>query len=197
MNRFFDYKKATQALNFFAKANGGQIDMIRALKLVFFADRYHLRKYGRPVTNDTYFAMKLGPVPSGVKDIASQSSFVDETESAYADRFLSTNEPNEVASVAPVDERALSETDLEALEFAWMRFGRKWAICDITHEYPEWAKHATELRSGMVSRIEMDYRDFLEDPEENIDPCFSLSEEERSDRLSVLEETDAFASRWG
>jgi uncharacterized phage-associated protein len=203
MTRLFDYRKATQALNFFATAAGGKIEMIRALKLVFFADRYHLRKYGRPVINDTYFAMKLGPVPSGVKDIASKSSFVDETEAAYAERFLSTSEPNQVATIAPVDERTLSATDLEALEFAWGNFAyawgnfahRKW-ICEITHAYPEWARHEAELRSGMASRVEMDYRDFLEDPVASVDPCFALSAQERSDRVSALEETEAFASRW-
>ncbi len=37
----FDYKKATQALNFFAIKCGGKIDKMKALKLIFFADRYH------------------------------------------------------------------------------------------------------------------------------------------------------------
>ena len=65
----FAYKKATQALNFFAIENGGEIEKLHALKLIFFADRYHLRKYGRPITNDQYWAMRLGPVPSGTKDL--------------------------------------------------------------------------------------------------------------------------------
>lgn len=64
----FAYKKAAQTLNYFAIKNGGEIDKLHALKLVFFADRYHLRKYGRPITNDQYWAMRFGPVASGVKD---------------------------------------------------------------------------------------------------------------------------------
>ena len=50
----FDYKKAVQAINFFARKNGGKITKLEVLKLIFFADRYHLRKYGRPITNDQY-----------------------------------------------------------------------------------------------------------------------------------------------
>ena len=51
---------------------------MKALKLVYIADRYHLRKYGRLITNDTYFAMNYGPVPSGTKDIAEASEvFLD------------------------------------------------------------------------------------------------------------------------
>src|ERR1700683_762715 len=47
-------RKATQALNYFAclSASGApfaEINKMKALKLLFFADRYHLRKYGRPV----------------------------------------------------------------------------------------------------------------------------------------------------
>lgn len=46
---------------------------MKALQLVYFADRYHLRKFGRPITNDEYFAMPYGPVASGAKDIAEGS----------------------------------------------------------------------------------------------------------------------------
>jgi len=65
----FDHKKATQALNFFAKRAGGKITKLNALKLIYLADRYHLRKYGRPIFSDTYWAMPYGPVASSVKDI--------------------------------------------------------------------------------------------------------------------------------
>ena len=60
----------------------------KALKLVFFADRYHLRQYGRPVTNDEYMAMEFGPVPSGCKDLAEMSDYLDTHERSYAERFL-------------------------------------------------------------------------------------------------------------
>ena len=47
----FDHEKATQAINFFARESGGQINKMKAIKLIYFAERYHLRKYGRPITN--------------------------------------------------------------------------------------------------------------------------------------------------
>ena len=65
----FSHRKATQALNFFAQRAGGSINKMKALKLVYFADRYHLRKYGRPVVGDEYLAMNYGPVASGTKDL--------------------------------------------------------------------------------------------------------------------------------
>src|SRR5947208_11944301 len=38
-------------------------------KVLFFADRNHLRDYGRPVTGDLYIAMADGPVPSRAYDV--------------------------------------------------------------------------------------------------------------------------------
>jgi uncharacterized phage-associated protein len=64
------HRKAAQALNYFARQEGGSINKLKALKLLFFADRYHLRKFGRPVSECTYFAMAHGPVASEAKNIA-------------------------------------------------------------------------------------------------------------------------------
>lgn len=64
------HRKATQALNFMARQSGGRISRLKALKLLFFADRYHLRKYGRTVSGCTYYAMTHGPVASEAKSIA-------------------------------------------------------------------------------------------------------------------------------
>jgi len=79
MQLSFSHRKATEALNFFAIKAGGRINKMKALKLVFFADRYHFRQYGRPVTNDEYIAMEYGPVPSGCKDLAEMSGFPGRT----------------------------------------------------------------------------------------------------------------------
>ena len=89
INASFDYRKATQALNHFALKEGGQINKMKALKLVYLADRYHLRKYGRLITNDVYFAMPYGAVASGVKDIAEDSAFLGMRVRKYSARYLS------------------------------------------------------------------------------------------------------------
>jgi hypothetical protein len=70
-NLTFDCKKATQALNYLASAERDKrINKMKAIKLIWVADRFHLRKYGRLLTNDTYVAMKFGPVGSSVKNLA-------------------------------------------------------------------------------------------------------------------------------
>lgn len=37
-------------------------------KVLFFAEKEHLNKHGRPVIADTYIAMPWGPVPSTIRD---------------------------------------------------------------------------------------------------------------------------------
>jgi hypothetical protein len=51
---------------------------MKALKLIFLADRYHLCRYGRLITNDSYVAMKHGPVPSATRDIVESNDYLDE-----------------------------------------------------------------------------------------------------------------------
>lgn len=191
----FDYKKATQVLNFFALKQGGEINKLKALKLVFFADRYHLRKFGRPITNDEYYAMKLGPVASGVKDIAENSSFLDEKEGIYREEFLKSDR-YDFCSLRDIDTNVFSESDLEALEFSWNKFGQfdEFRLSDLTHFYPEWQKHEKSLEHS--SRIKMFFEDFLEDPMEGFEECFSLTDEQRKDRLNYLSEMSRIEALW-
>jgi uncharacterized phage-associated protein len=184
----FQYKKATQALNYFALREGGCVNKMKAIKLIFFADRYHIRKYGRPITNDEYLAMDFGPVNSGVKDIAEMSGFLGQRERVYASEFIQREGEYEVKSIAPVEQKVFSRTDLESLEFAWKAFGKydQFALADITHEYPEWKRHEQELKHS--SRVRMDFTHFLDDPKRGFEECCSLSPEEKQDRLEEIRE---------
>lgn len=194
----FDSNKATQLLNYFAIQNGGTISKYKALKLVFFADRYHLRKYGRPITGDEYYAMKNGPVPSGTKDIAEMADdYRKDVVIAYAARFISALFPvRSLKSIKAVDFNELSDSDREALDFAWSKFGHcdDRAIVAKTHDYPEWKKHASALQAG--KRARMDLLDFLEDPPSPVEPCHPLTEKERSIRRDQLREIHLIEAMW-
>ena len=195
----FSHRKATQALNFFARKSGGSINKMKALKLVYFADRYHLRKYGRPVVGDEYLAMNYGPVASGTKDLAEMSDFLGAEEERYAKRFIRPAESAiTYASVHDVDEKVLSESDREALTFAWNRFSRatEFTLSKLTHRYPDWKKHEMALASNTVSRAPMNYRDFLEDPPPGVEPCYELDAETREAVASGIDELAAFERAW-
>ncbi len=157
------YKKATQALNFFAQKKGGKINKMKALKLIYFADRLHLRKYGRPIVGDAYWAMKLGPVASRTKEIA-ELSVTPRESLVYARKYLkSTDEKKEsFSSHAPMDRDLFSDTDIECMEAVYDAFSDKdqFELAELTHLMPDWKKHKKELEAGK-KRVRMDYMDFF------------------------------------
>jgi hypothetical protein len=123
MSFAFNHRKTTQALNFFARKSGGEMNKLKALKLVYFADRYHLRRYGRPITGDEYLAMPYGPVASGAKDLAEMGDFLSDDERAYGAQFLAPVDRYSYRSTAEVAEKTLSESDRTAMETARGGFG--------------------------------------------------------------------------
>lgn len=192
----FDYEKATQALNYLALQNGGQIDKLQAIKLIFFADRYHLRKFGRPITNDSYAAMELGPVGSGVKDIIDQTVYLSNKAKDYTVLFLK-KDGNFIRSKKEVDRKVFSKSDLEALNFAWKKFGKYdgLRLGNITHKYPEWKKHESAINAGVLS-VPMNYIDFFKDPDRKYDPCHELTEKEKQYGCELLIEQSQVENTW-
>src|SRR6266567_3136225 len=94
--------------------------------------------------------------------------------------------------------RALSQTDIEALEFAWRTFGQytQYQLRDITHHYPEWKRHAAKLRHDSHKRVQMDYADFFNDPAQGYNPCHPLSSKDRKIALDLFLDQEAFNQRW-
>lgn len=198
MKSEFDHKKATQAINYFSQKEGGKIDMMKVIKLIYFADRYHLRKYGRPVVNDTYWAMSFGPVGTTVKDIAGFSQFLDEEELRYAVEYLAKGDSYFILSKNKVDDKVFSDSDVEALEFAYSTFGKfgQFDLAEITHKYPEWLKYKSALESRETTREEMNYFDFFLDPVSAKEDPFILSKEDLNNSKEIFQETCKEASYW-
>ena len=57
---------------------------------------------------------------------------------------------------------------------------------------PEWKKVEQVLKSR--SRIRMNYEDFLGDPGEGFEQCYTLSPIEKEDRVDTIKELDKISS---
>ena len=57
--------KALETIVWLANARAG-IDVYHVIKCAFFADKYHLNKYGRPIAGDNYIADTYGPLGRSV-----------------------------------------------------------------------------------------------------------------------------------
>lgn len=96
-------------------------------KLLYFADKYHLGKYGRTITGDKYVKMEFGPVPSETYDHIRNSAFINDIFAINGYHLSGKRSAN-------TDE--LSESDVEALNFALNEYGEMsfGKLTDISHD---------------------------------------------------------------
>lgn len=194
----FDYKKATQALNYLARQERAKkINKMKAIKLIWAADRFHLRMYARPVTGDRYMAMQYGPVASSVKDIAEQSDFLSAEEKTYSVRYIKPMDNYTILSLREPDLNVFSQTDLEALGFAQKHFGNmgQFDLAELTHRYPEWSKFASRFKTNATTREPMSFKDFFGDPRTGSDP-FKIDPKLLKGSKEIFDEQAELTALW-
>lgn len=143
MIRFqFNKSKAVEALVFIAQRWPG-ITPFYLSKVLFFADRDHLRQYGRPVLGDSYIAMDNGPVPSRVYDIVKGNLdfFGDPAAIKSALRMDRAAQPHTISAEREPNTAQFSETDIAALSAAidfckGKSFGY---LSNLTHNEEAWS----------------------------------------------------------
>ncbi len=179
-----DYKKITQVVDFLVSKFDSGLPKLKLVKLIWAADRYHVRKYSRLVTEDDYFAMKNGPVASCVKDVIEFSinefSNLEEKDLSYIKQFIK-NENGVISSVSSPNMDYLSDTDIEALNFAINTFGEmsESDLIAFTHEYPEWTIQSNDLEpptgNGVLKSKDIDECDFYKNPDHISNDPFAIN----------------------
>ena len=168
MTSYFSFKKTTQAVHFLI-SKLGMSNFMKLMKLLYFADRYHLRSYGGTLTSDDYKAMKLGPVGSAAKNLLKQDELFFENlepeDITYFENLLSIKDMD-VAVHNPCTYDELSSSEKEALDFTIANFGGfdQFALAEITHDYPEWKKFESYFKNRQAKVIDMENIDFLKNP---------------------------------
>lgn len=141
-------------------------DKIKIVKLLYLADKYHLIRYGRTITDDDYYAMSYGPVGTTVKDVLSLDRFnMSEKGFKYASRLLGKIDKNNFRANpdARVTFDTLSDTDKESLDYIIEHFGgmTSWALKDYTHKYPEWYKYENLFKNNLTRRERIETKELL------------------------------------
>lgn len=159
-------ERAVQVLDYLAnKLMGKRLSKLNALKLVYLADRYHLRKYGMPILRDEYYAMNYGPVASRTKRLIEQigkdPSITDFISVERGSRRTSSGrDVMYIASVRKPNLEQLSKTEVLALNVALTQWPLHDDLVRFTHLFPEWKSAESKLKAG-ASRVKMDYLDFF------------------------------------
>src|SRR5688572_25623275 len=74
----FDREKLVHVLAYFASRGVTDLTKLKAAKLVYFLDKQHLWKFGRPVVGGPYWCMPYGPVPGNA--LQAMNDMIDATE---------------------------------------------------------------------------------------------------------------------
>lgn len=171
----FDAAKLGQALAYLA-GSVSDLTKLKAAKLLYFADKYHLVRYGRPITGDRYYCLDHGPVPSAslnaIGDLLTPVRIrlggrtLGTAMSQVLGQFLHVDRrgrhPRLVAKVDADKLDALTATEREALDATSKRYGKLPAgqLIELTHKEKTWIT-ANEGRQPGTS-VEIAWELFLE-----------------------------------
>jgi hypothetical protein len=140
MQFIFDIRKAVAATGFLCELNGGRVDMLKVIKMLYIADRKALLSWHRPITGDAFWSLENGPIVSRIYDLIRGRICGPEMEIWRS--FFNPGEDDTVSlrEDARVDTKPLSRREKEALEEAYHRIqplsiGQ---VIDYVHRFPEW-----------------------------------------------------------
>jgi uncharacterized phage-associated protein len=141
----YEPRKAAQIIAYLILKSGGQcLNVLKAVKLVYLADRESIARYGFPVLDERRCSMPHGPVNSFTYSYINGEY---DAEGTGWSEFLRDRENHNIAlaseNISESDLDELSDADIECVEAVWAKFGSmsQWDLRDWTHDprnVPEW-----------------------------------------------------------
>ena len=119
---------------------------LKIVKLLYFADKEHIIRYGRYLTEDRYVKMKNGPAPTRILNfINSPNDYIyTRSEKKYLDNYISFADSNyrTITSNNEPDLKILSASEIEVLDYIISEYGLKSAgeLVDLSHLEKSWIK---------------------------------------------------------
>ena len=162
----FREDKATQAARLLIQKEGGVINYMKLIKLMYVADRKRILEKGRSITFDTYFSLDNGPVPSRIYELITCGT--DPRVTSTWHQYISVPSNYEVGfkgESCPLN--ALSESEIDTLNQVYDELGHldQWELRDWSHEnLDEWTSDDScrnRSRNPEGSSIPIRYHDIL------------------------------------
>jgi uncharacterized phage-associated protein len=172
----FALDKFISSVAMLAKEKLNDLDKLKICKLLYYADKYHLLKHGKPIIGDIYYHLDNGPVPSKALDIMNGVICEDRVfrgETSNKDKFkeflrakrrLPYHRFPVFDLVKDPNLDYLSVSEQEALRDTIKKYGKLTGgqLIDETHKDASWQK--------TQNTEEIDYRLFFEN-EKDINPA--------------------------
>jgi uncharacterized phage-associated protein len=158
----FQREKAIESILYIAK-RAADPTFHSINKLLYFADKTSLERYGRFICGDDYYAMRWGPVPTNTYDLMKNAT--------QGGAFPFRVEGNTIIPSRDAEIDLLSESDIECLDASLRLYGDApfWKRQEVSHD--EAYKEAWDRRgeSGSVRMPIENIVRLLEDADELID----------------------------
>jgi len=145
------FEACVQAIHYLLK-NFGEMDKLKIVKLIYFADKWQLIAAGRTITNDDYLAMRHGPAGSMALNVLNRNEeYLEPEQLEFMDRYIlpvRIGESGYKFMNSDMYYDQFSESDENALRKIGEKFKSldKWDIVNLTHKYPEWKQFERELK---------------------------------------------------
>lgn len=140
----FNEFKAAQMAAFFLQKEGGQMYLLKLMKLLYLSERESFARFECSICGDKFYSLPHGPVLSRTKELmdGEQKSSIFGWSSWITDKanhMLGLKKDKANFKIDDLNE--LSGSDIEILEHIWDKYGSmdRWQIRDYTHNYcSEW-----------------------------------------------------------
>lgn len=134
----FNERKAAHVATYFALKQGGAINVLKLMKLVYLGDREFLSRYDAPILHDRLVSMPKGPINSNVYNCAS-----GQVDAKVWDSYLVDAANHMIvcarSDLSPGDLNELSRAEIRVLDHVWAEFGHmnQWDLVQYTHDHCE------------------------------------------------------------
>lgn len=155
MKPVFNERKATQVAASFIRLCGGKLNYMKLIKLMYLAERLALLNWGRPITYDSYFSLKHGPILSTTLDLINEGKQPNSDHIWF--KHVSAPKDYEVTLFQDCPADDLSEAEETIINRVFEKYGHydKWELVKLLHNIlPEW-------KYPDCSSISITYRDIL------------------------------------
>jgi hypothetical protein len=168
----FNEKRTTQAAAQFLRMADGRLPYLVLLKFLYLLDRAALLRWGSPITGDTYYSMRWGPLLEKTHDLITEDQPDDEARASFWKNHIEQR-GFDVALVSDPGDDELSKADdeliSEVFEKAFAKFKElkydRFRFCEHLHAVLPEYKTAEKGQ-----RFPLDYHDILvagkKEPEE-------------------------------
>jgi uncharacterized phage-associated protein len=171
----FNIEKIIQVLAYIQKT-ANISDKLALIKLLFFADRLHLRRYFSFISQDIYYALRNGPAASNTLNVVNKyEDYLDITNpviSNFLKKIELVDNVNRKIDETNVD--LISNNEIKTIDFICEKFGSFTSdiLVELTHDYPEWKRYENlflkeELAFSAIIKIE----DFFTNPDVGTSPA--------------------------